>query len=176
VTYAQLRSGTIEIEGKRCPPGRSPRSGRAPIATELKRWITEHRFTLAPPLQPLPATGVAGRQTARDPHRGGDLTMARKRLDLTFPPRQATKAITYHLVKDFDLVPNILARADPAGQEGRMLLELTGPREAFEAGIAFLRGRGHRRLERPRATSASTRTRCVVCGLCTAVCRRGRSA
>ncbi|MBE0416419.1 MAG: homocysteine biosynthesis protein [Coriobacteriia bacterium] len=61
VTYAELRSGEIEIEGKRVPTGpisSLPVARR--IASELKRWITEHRFTLAPPLQPLPQPGSQG--------------------------------------------------------------------------------------------------------------------
>lgn len=98
--------------------------------------------------------------------------MARKRLDLTFPPRQATKAITYHLVKDFDLVPNILRAQIQPGQEGRMLLELTGGQAEFEAGVAFLRSED---VEVHEAASdiCLDVERCVVCGLCTAVCRPG---
>lgn len=96
--------------------------------------------------------------------------MARKRLDLTFPPRQATKAITYHLVKDFDLVPNILRAQIQPGQEGRMLLEITGRKEDFAAGIAFLQKEGL--LVREAASDICLDdAKCVVCGLCTAVCR-----
>ncbi len=98
--------------------------------------------------------------------------MPRKRFDLTFPPRQATKAITYHLVKDFDLVPNILRAAIQPGQEGRMLLELTGTKEAFDAGIAFLEAEGV--IVAPAASDiALDEERCVACGLCTAVCKPG---
>jgi len=98
--------------------------------------------------------------------------MARKRLDLTFPPRQATKAITYHLVKDFNLVPNILRAQIQPGQEGRMVLELTGGQEQFEQGIAFLRAEG---VDVREAASdiCLDEDRCVRCGLCTAVCRPG---
>lgn len=96
--------------------------------------------------------------------------MARRRLDLTFPPRQATKAITYHLVKDFDLVPNILRAQIQPGQEGRMLLELTGGQTEFEAGIAFLRDEGIDVREAASDICLDVE-QCVVCGLCTAVCR-----
>jgi L-aspartate semialdehyde sulfurtransferase len=61
VTYAELRSGEIEIDGTCVPTGpisSLPVARR--IAVELKRWITEHRFTLAPPLQPLPQPGSQG--------------------------------------------------------------------------------------------------------------------
>lgn len=58
VTYAQLRSGSIEIEGKKVPTGpiSSLPKARA-IAAELKRWVAQERFTLAPPLQQLPQVG-----------------------------------------------------------------------------------------------------------------------
>jgi len=58
VTYAQLRSGQIEIDGKKVPTGpisSLPKARR--VAEELKRWVVEHRFTLAPPLQQLPQIG-----------------------------------------------------------------------------------------------------------------------
>lgn len=98
--------------------------------------------------------------------------MPRRRIDLTFPPRQATKPITYHLVKDYDLVPNILRAVIQPGQEGRMLLELTGRKEDFEAGIAFLESEGV--LVNPAATDiVLDEDACVSCGLCTAVCRPG---
>jgi uncharacterized protein (DUF39 family) len=61
VTYAELRSGAIEVQGKKVPTG--PISSRAKareIAAELKRWIAEERFTLAEPLKPLPQPGEQG--------------------------------------------------------------------------------------------------------------------
>lgn len=59
VTYAQLRSGTIEIDGKKIPTGpisSLPVARR--IAAELKRWVAEERFTLAQPLELLPQVGT----------------------------------------------------------------------------------------------------------------------
>ena len=58
VSYAELRSGSIEIEGKKVPTGpisSLPRARR--IATELKRWITEERFAIAEPVELLPQPG-----------------------------------------------------------------------------------------------------------------------
>jgi len=98
--------------------------------------------------------------------------MARKRLDLTFPPRQATKAITYHLVKDYDIVPNILRAQIQPGQEGRMLLEITGRKENLKSGITFLEREGLT-VREAAADICLDDERCVVCGLCTAVCKPG---
>ncbi len=96
--------------------------------------------------------------------------MARRRLDLRFPPNRATRPVTYHLVKDFDLTPNILrARIEP-GQQGRLLLEVTGRKDDIDAAVAFLSGEG---IEVAAAASdiVLDEERCVVCGLCTAVCK-----
>lgn len=96
--------------------------------------------------------------------------MARRRLDLTFPPRQATKPIAYHLVKDFDLVPNFLRAQIQSGQEGRMLVEVTGKREAIDKAVEFLGAEGITVAE-AASDIVLDEDRCVACGLCTAVCR-----
>lgn len=59
VTYAQLRTGTIEIGGTRVPTGpisSLPKARR--IAAVLKQWIAERGFTLSPPLLALPQPGT----------------------------------------------------------------------------------------------------------------------
>ncbi len=57
----ELRSGTIEIEGRKIPAG--PISSRAKarrIASTLKSWVAERRWTLTEPLAPLPGPGEQG--------------------------------------------------------------------------------------------------------------------
>lgn len=55
VTYAQLRSGTIEVEGKqvRCASLSSYYKARK-VATALKNWIADGSFLLGKPVDPLP--------------------------------------------------------------------------------------------------------------------------
>jgi len=96
--------------------------------------------------------------------------MSRKRFDLTFPPDRATEPIAYHLVKDYDLMPNILRAQIQPGQEGRMLLELTGRKEDFAAGIAYLEEQGVT-VAHAATDICLDEDLCVQCGLCTAVCR-----
>ena len=96
--------------------------------------------------------------------------MARKRLDLTFPPNQATKPITYHLVKDFDLSLNILRAQIQPGQQGRMLLEVKGDKDAIESGVTFLKGEGIT-VQSAASDICLDEDACVVCGLCTSVCK-----
>lgn len=101
--------------------------------------------------------------------------MAKKRLDLTFPPRRSRKPVIFHLVKDHDLIPNILrARIEP-GQQGRMLLEVTGRKEDVEAGIRFLEEQGLA-VREAASDIRLDEDLCVTCGVCTSVCKPGALA
>jgi len=58
VSYAQLKSGSINIKGKDIPTASMSSYSRAlEIATTLKEWIQNGRFLLTQPVAPLPAAG-----------------------------------------------------------------------------------------------------------------------
>jgi hypothetical protein len=67
--------------------------------------------------------------------------VARLRVRLTFPPELVPKPIIYHLVKDFDIVPNI-RRADVTADQGWVVLELEAEPDRLEQGVAWLRAQG----------------------------------
>lgn len=96
--------------------------------------------------------------------------MARKRVDLTFPPEQVNKPITYHLVKDYDLVTNILRARVDEGEEGRLLVELTGDPDKIDAGIKFLQSQ-HVAVEEAARDISLEEEACINCGACTSVCK-----
>lgn len=96
--------------------------------------------------------------------------MPKKRLDLTFPPRQSLKPVVYHLVKDYDITPNIIRAQIQPGSEGRMLVEVSGTKDAIAQAMAFLASQGLTVHEAASDICLDTE-KCVVCGLCTAVCR-----
>lgn len=98
--------------------------------------------------------------------------MARKRVDLTFPPEQVNKPITYHLVKDYDLVTNILRARVDEGEEGRLLVELTGDAANIDEGIKFIESQ-HVRVEEAARDITLDEDACVDCGSCTSVCLPG---
>jgi uncharacterized protein (DUF39 family) len=55
VSYAQLRSGRVEIQGKEVPTASLSSYSRAvEIATTLKEWILSGKFLLTSPVAPLP--------------------------------------------------------------------------------------------------------------------------
>ena len=53
-SYAQLRQGWVEWEGRRLRTGSlSSYAGARLVAEELKKWIVEKNFTLTQPVAPL---------------------------------------------------------------------------------------------------------------------------
>ena len=68
-------------------------------------------------------------------------TTTRLRVRLTFPAELVQKPLIYHLVKDFDLVTNI-RRAEVKADHGWCVLELEGPEDRLEQGVAWLERQG----------------------------------
>lgn len=62
-------------------------------------------------------------------------------LRLTFPEERVTQPVIYHLVKDFDVVPNI-RRAAIENHFGWLVLELEGDPERIEAAKVYLVDQG----------------------------------
>ncbi|HEX6487492.1 MAG TPA: NIL domain-containing protein [Candidatus Dormibacteraeota bacterium] len=62
---------------------------------------------------------------------------------MTFGRQLITEPVIYELGKRFELVTNI-RRADVKGDEGWVLLELTGEPDELERGVAYLDERGVR--------------------------------
>lgn len=126
--------------------------------------------------------------------------MTKKRLVLTFPPTLVDQPITYHLVKDYDLMVNIMRGVVTPNEQGRLVVELIGKKNALEQGINYLKGLGvaveslahdiKRREEKcihctaciPNCPTKAldvdretmdvffTKDRCIVCELCVTVC------
>lgn len=67
VTYAQLRSGEIDLGGRKIPTGPVSSLPRArKVAAELKRWVAEERMQLTKPHELLPQPGTQGVKPLQD--------------------------------------------------------------------------------------------------------------
>jgi len=64
------------------------------------------------------------------------------RIQLDYPLEQVREPIIYHLVTDYQLIPNIRRANIDVHAGGILVLQLEGTRENLDAGIAFLRGLG----------------------------------
>ncbi len=98
--------------------------------------------------------------------------MAKRRLVLTFPPSLVNKPVTYHLVKDYHLVVNILrARVTPE-EEGKLVIDLEGSNEDLNKGIEYLQKIGVH--IQPLARDVVWRKeRCTHCTACITICPTG---
>jgi ferredoxin len=95
-----------------------------------------------------------------------------KILILRFPKTEVQKPIVCHLARDFDLMFNILNATVLPRKEGIMVLELSGTKKNFKAGVRYLKDQGvavqnaSQEVQRDDAV-------CTHCGACTAVCPTG---
>jgi len=95
--------------------------------------------------------------------------MQKKRVVLSFPPQLIDQAITYRLIKDFDLMINIMRARITPKEQGRLVVEITGKKPALDAGINYLKEVG---VEiQPLAQDVRWHEeRCVHCTACVSVC------
>lgn len=98
--------------------------------------------------------------------------MVKKRYVLTFPHNLLDRPITYHLIKDYDLVINILrARVNP-NEEGLLVLELQGKRQNMEAAVKYLQDLGVG-LQPLSGDIKWNEKACTHCTACIALCPMG---
>ena len=95
--------------------------------------------------------------------------MKKKKLVLSFPEKVVTKPITYTLVKEFDLVFNILRAEITPDMEGKMLIELSGNEQQIKEAIDYLDDAGVSVQEAAKDIMID-REQCVDCGVCTSIC------
>jgi formate hydrogenlyase subunit 6/NADH:ubiquinone oxidoreductase subunit I len=95
--------------------------------------------------------------------------MKKKKLVLSFPEKVVTKPITYALVKEFDLVFNILRAEITPDMEGKMLIELRGNDQQIKEAIDYLDNAGVSVQEAAKDIMID-KDQCVDCGVCTSIC------
>ncbi|MFA6320981.1 MAG: NIL domain-containing protein [Candidatus Omnitrophota bacterium] len=98
--------------------------------------------------------------------------MVSKRIVLTFPHKLVDEPIVYKLVKEFDLVFNILQAKITPKEEGLMVLELKGKKENYAEGVKYLTGLGVK-IQPLSQDVTRDETRCTHCGACISVCPTG---
>lgn len=95
--------------------------------------------------------------------------MVSKRIVLRFPHSMLDKPIVYKLVKDFDLVFNILQAKITPKEEGLLILELSGKKEDYANGIKYLTDHGV--MIQPLSQDITRNDlRCSHCGACISIC------
>lgn len=73
----------------------------------------------------------------------------KRRFHLVFPVHLIDQPVLYRLVRDYDLIMNIRRAHVLENQKGMVILELQGPDEVINQGIAYLEGLGIEAEESP---------------------------
>ena len=95
-----------------------------------------------------------------------------KRIVLHFPDRLIDKPIVSRLVKDFGLEFNILRASVTPGEEGLMVMELTGDQRNYDKGVKYLTETGVR-IQSLSQDVVRNEARCTHCGACITLCPTG---
>jgi ferredoxin len=95
--------------------------------------------------------------------------MISRKIILTFPQTLLDKPIVYRLIKDYDLIFNILQAKVTPDEEGIMILEIKGSSQNYNAGIDYLKNLGIdiKPLKKKIIWSEES---CTHCGLCIDIC------
>ncbi len=95
--------------------------------------------------------------------------MVSKRIVLRFPSKLVDQPIVYKLVKEYDLIFNILrARVTPK-EEGELVIELKGVKQNYAEALKYLKQKG---VSVQPLSQDITRDeqRCTHCGACVTIC------
>ena len=93
----------------------------------------------------------------------------KKRLILTFPANRVEEPIVYNLIKDYDVLVNILNADITPGREGKLLIELKASAENMAKAEEYIINRNIKL--NPAMKSIHLREdECLHCGSCSAVC------
>ena len=98
--------------------------------------------------------------------------MTSKKIVLIFPKQKIDQPIVYHLIRDFNLVFNILKASITPDQEGHMVLELEGENSEIDKGIKYLKEQGVK-IELLSKDIKVNWEKCIQCGACVAICPTG---
>ena len=86
-----------------------------------------------------------------------------------FSAAQSEQPIVYRLVKDYDLIINIIKADINPQKEGFLVLELEGEKKNYEQGVAFLKSLGVG-VEPLSETVVWQPDICIQCGACASFC------
>ncbi len=93
----------------------------------------------------------------------------KKRMVLSFPLTKVNEPVTYKLIKDFDILVNIINADITPGKEGKLLVELKAPRENIEKAEEYFDSLNIQ-YNPVMKSILLNQEKCIHCGSCSAVC------
>jgi len=95
-----------------------------------------------------------------------------KKVILRFSPEVVEQPIVFQLVKDFNLIPNIIRAQVSEEKKGFLLLGLSGAEGDYRRALLYLQEQGIQVQSLVEQVSWDEE-RCTQCGLCTGLCPSG---
>ena len=95
--------------------------------------------------------------------------MKKQKVVLSFPPEKVEDPITYNLIKDYDLMVNILRATIDPGKQGLMVVELSGANSRLSHAINYLESVGVS-VEPLTQEIQHLQERCFSCTACVPIC------
>jgi L-aspartate semialdehyde sulfurtransferase ferredoxin len=95
-----------------------------------------------------------------------------RRIVLHFPPMVTEQPVVYRLARDFDLRFNIIKASVSPGEEGLLIMELSGEQEDYDKGIRYLIETGVQ-IQSLSQDVIRDEARCTHCGACINICPTG---
>ena len=96
----------------------------------------------------------------------------KKRMVLRFPSETVNSPITYTLIREYDVLINILNADISHGKEGHLLIEISGKKENVDAATSFLK-QNKVEISPVVKTILFKEDECIHCGACASVCFPG---
>ena len=93
----------------------------------------------------------------------------KRRLVLRFPADRIEEPITYNLVKEYDIIINILNADITHGKEGNLLLEMKGVKENLDEALVYLESVEVEYSPVVKNILFNSEL-CIHCGACSSVC------
>jgi ferredoxin len=98
-----------------------------------------------------------------------EVIMTTTKVVLRFPPELSDQPVTYKLIKEYDLMVNILRGHITPKEEGMLVLELTGKKKQLDRGMEYLTKLG---VETQKLSKDVRwlKDLCTHCTACTSLC------
>ncbi len=95
--------------------------------------------------------------------------MEKKRLVLTFPASLVGEPITYKLVKDYNIIINILKAQVTQEEEGKLVVDFQAKEENLKNAITYLKNIGVT-IQPLKKDVRMNKNKCTHCTVCVTVC------
>ncbi len=100
------------------------------------------------------------------------MARTKKRMVLRFPADTVNEPITYTLIKEYDVLINILNADITHGKEGNLLIEMIGSKENVGRAMDYLQDK-QVEISPVVKTILFNESACIHCGACSSVCFPG---